>query len=381
MEKKRVALALLAFLLVSCSVPNNAPTPIPTLHGPSPTSTPADPVPTETPTNFFDVEIPAPSLANNRIGEASTRSVYVYLPPSYYTSSNRYPVIYLLPGFADRNVWGLNLPTDVDALIESGAMREMIIVVASGVNRLNGSFYVNSPITGNWEDFIAEDLIGFVDSHYRTLANRDSRGIGGHSMGGFGALNIAMHRPEVFGAVYSMSAGLFAPDGLAESQIFATDEQIRLFVDFVEEFNSIPTGDYTTQLQQSPDIFALAYGLAFAPDESAPSGFAYPYSLVDNELVRDETVWARWESGFGNVDAEIEEYKDNLLALNRIGFDVGTYDSYAWIVSGNVYFDEALTSAGIPHQFLTYDGTHISQINQRLQEFLFPFFSEILVFE
>ena len=69
-----------------------------------------------------------------------------------------------------------------------------------------GSMYSNSPTTGDWERFVAEDLVAYMDGHYRTLANRMSRGLAGHSMGGYGALRIGMKRPDVFFSLYIMSA-------------------------------------------------------------------------------------------------------------------------------------------------------------------------------
>src|SRR5678809_1349357 len=72
--------------------------------------------------------------------------------------------------------------------------------------KYSGSMYSSSPTTGDWEAYIAEDLVGYVDSHYRTIANRMSRGLGGHSMGGYGTIRIGMKRPDVFSSLYIMSA-------------------------------------------------------------------------------------------------------------------------------------------------------------------------------
>ena len=104
-------------------------------------------------------------------------------------------------------------------------------MVVPGDNQLGGSFYVNSPVTGNWEDFVVQEVVGYVDNHYRTIARVESRGISGHSMGGFGSLNIAMLHPDVFGAVYSLSPGLFDKNGLANSQFFNVEYSIQKFLD------------------------------------------------------------------------------------------------------------------------------------------------------
>jgi len=213
------SLAIVAALLVLFS----ACAPIATAIPPTQiVNTPTIAVPTEVFEPVNTIKKSAPSLKNNLVGEAAERAIQVYLPPSYGIQGKRFPVVYYLPGYGDSGMIGFNLPDSMDRLIYDGKLNEMIVVVVNGMNKLGGSFYVNSSVTGNWEDFIAQDVVGYVDGNFRTLAQSESRGITGHSMGGFGALNIAMHRPDVFGAVYSMSPGLFDENGLAESQMFET---------------------------------------------------------------------------------------------------------------------------------------------------------------
>src|SRR5574339_355082 len=121
------------------------PTPIPA----TPTALPAAPTATKQVYQSMNMlEIPAPSLANNLIGQSTQRTIYVYLPPSYNTSAKRYPAVYYLPGFGDSTMFGVALPKGIDALMEGGQVQEMILVIASGANKLGGSFYVNSPVTG-----------------------------------------------------------------------------------------------------------------------------------------------------------------------------------------------------------------------------------------
>jgi pimeloyl-ACP methyl ester carboxylesterase len=371
-------LTLLAVAFSACApaAPTSQPTPVP--------DTPTIPVPV--PTEAFDsldmVEIPAPSLENNLVGEPTERTIAVYLPPSYNMPDKRFPVVYYLPGYGDSGMIGFGLPGSMDSLIEEGKVNEMIVVVANGISKMGGSFYANSPVTGNWENFIAEDVVGYVDSHFRTLAQSESRGITGHSMGGFGALNIAMHRPDVFGAVYSMSPGLFDENGLAESQIFAGESLIRGFIRFEGLLSALSAEDAKKRVSASPQQFALSYGYAFAPnaDRQAPY-YDYPYTEVDGELVRDEEVWKRWESGFGGIADEATDYKDNFLKLKGIVVDYGVHDEYSWIPKGSVYFGEQLAAAGIPVKVEGYNGSHQSQLGTRIRDFMLPFFSTTLEFE
>ncbi len=345
-------------------------------------NTPTVAVPTEVFRSMNMIKISGPSLAENLVGEPAERTIYVYLPPSYNTSDRHYPVVYYLPGYGDSAMTGFRLPGDMDSLMESGKINEMIFVVSSGDSKPGGSFYVNSPVTGNWEDHIVNEVVGYVDSHFRTLPQAESRGIAGHSMGGFGALNIVMRHPDVFSAVYSMSPGLFDESGLEESFMFSSEPTIRNFVKYEEQLASLSLENAQKRMLSSPQEFALAYGYAFAPNaDRHPPYFDYPYTEVDGMLVRDDAVWKKWESGFGGIAEETAQYKQNLLQLKGIVVDYGIHDENPWIPKGCVYYGEQLTAAGIPVKVESYDGNHSNQLGQRISDFMLPFFSGILKFE
>ena len=129
--------------------------------------------------------VPAPSLRKNLVGDPDRRAMTIYLPPSYAKEKHRrYPVVYLLHGFAaDHRAFmkgayqNLNTRISMDSLINAGAVKEMIVVTPNARDFFDGSFYVNSPVTGNWEDFIVHDLVGYVDRHYRTIPKASARGI------------------------------------------------------------------------------------------------------------------------------------------------------------------------------------------------------------
>jgi S-formylglutathione hydrolase FrmB len=156
------------------------------------------------------VSVHGAALQGNLEGDSPDRDVFIYLPPSYATSRNqRYPVVYLLHGYGltgERWMTFTNLAAAADKDIAAGAMKEMILVNPDAFTKYSGSMYSASVTTGDWESFIADDLVAYVDSHYRTIANRMSRGLGGHSMGGYGTIRIGMKRPDVFGSLYIMSA-------------------------------------------------------------------------------------------------------------------------------------------------------------------------------
>ncbi|NND93062.1 MAG: alpha/beta fold hydrolase, partial [Granulosicoccus sp.] len=156
-----------------------------------------------------EVAVPAPALAGNLLGTPDIQDAAVYLPPGYDIDPGlRYPVIYLLHGiFDDYGVWLKfeDIPARLDRLIAAKTMPSVLVVMPNGGNKYGGGYYRNSPISGRWADYISDDLVGHIDAEFRTLAGVDSRAIVGHSMGGYGALHLAISRPGVFSVVWSMS--------------------------------------------------------------------------------------------------------------------------------------------------------------------------------
>ncbi len=146
------------------------------------------------------------------------RTYWIYLPPSYSVmTTRRYPTFYLLhgsPGGPDDWFQAAHAATTADALIDAGKMRETILIGVDG----NGSVYRFSEWANSFdkrqhmENSLVQDLVPFIDQHYRTLANANERAIGGLSMGGFGAANIALHHPDIFHAVMSLG-GYFEAEG------------------------------------------------------------------------------------------------------------------------------------------------------------------------
>ncbi len=120
--------------------------------------------------------------------------------------------------------------------------------------------------------------------------------------------------------------------------------------------------------------------MAFAPKETPPF-FEYPYTLVDNILVRDDAIWAKWEAGFGNVHHEVQEFSENLSSLRAIGIDCGVNEEYQWIKRGCDYMGAELTAADIEHTYTTHAGKHQDQLRSRILNFMLPFFSEHLARE
>jgi S-formylglutathione hydrolase FrmB len=236
--------------------------------------------------------------------------------------------------------------------------REMIIVNPDAFSLFDGSFYSKSATAGDWETFIADELVAYVDSHYRTLAKRESRGLGGHSMGGYGTIRIAMKRPDVFGAMYALSACCAMDKGEPGEQMAVA-------------------GTYTTREQVAalkyPNKGTLARAAAWSPNpKSAPLYLDLP---VKDGVARPD-IQAKWLEN--SLIPMLEKSGSNLKRYAAVKFDVGTMDN---LLEPNRQIDAAMTRAGITHAFETYEGDHNGRIAERLETKVFPFFSTNLAFK
>ena len=327
----------------------------------------------------IDVNIPAPSLGNNIIGEDTEQGIAVYLPPSYSESEKRYPVLYFLPGFEDSyETYMSSIADSMDSLLSEQKVNEMIIVTINGINKLGGSFYYNSPVTGNWEDFVTKDVVSYVDNHFRTIRSADGRGIAGHSMGGFGVLNIIMHTSGIYSYAYSMSPGVFDESGFSKSPLdFSAIDNIT--TKYADMDNDAAKADYlkSTEGLSWPLNFSVAYGSTFAgdPDTKAPF-IMLPKKDGAGKYVHDD-VWKLYEAGYGDISAKLDKYKTNLLALKGFTIEYGTGDDFEWIPEGCKYFSEQLDKRNIPHVLTSFDGDHQSLVNTRIRIAALPFFSKM----
>lgn len=271
--------------------------------------------------------VPTPSLGNNLLGDPAERDIVVHLPPSYDASEARYPVVYYLAG-ADEPVGRLrSLAPVLWSEMGKEGMRELIVVELDGESSIGNTFYANSPVTGNAEDALTRDVVAHVDATYRTIPEAASRGLSGFSMGGSGTINVGLAHPEVFGALYAASPGLFRPeDGLAE---FLADN-----------------GAWR------------CYGAAFAPDPQAP----YPHHLPIDPAVpldaQDPVAVAAWEAGYGDLERKVADYLAQPERLAAIRIAYGTADQYSWIPEGSEYLLGVLADNGIPATSSVFAGGH-----------------------
>jgi len=330
---------------------------------------------------LVEVKVSAPALKGNLLGDPTEQSVAVYLPPSYDTSAaTRFPTLYLLHGFTGNNkAWttngyqGMSLQPLMDEMIKSGKIREMIVVAPNGWNAYRGAFYTNSAVNGNWEDYIYRDLVQNIDANYRTIARPESRGIAGHSMGGYGAVALAMKHPDVFSAVYALSPCCLGIEGDITSENPAWLKTIRL----TSKEQLKPQSGSMNDFYQ---IAFVAVSAAFSPNPGrAPFYVDFPYQERAGRLEKNESAYARWRAKMPLYI--VDENKQNLLKLRGIFIDYGQKEEFSHITITSQLFSKALAERSIPHIFEVYEGgDHSSKIRQRLETRLLQFFSDKLEF-
>jgi S-formylglutathione hydrolase len=310
------------------------------------------------------------ALERNLLGDSPDRGLLVYLPPSYATNAaRRYPVVYLLHGFGGtEHTWERAFPVKpaMDSLVRAGGAREMIIVMPNGRNAYDGSFYTNSVTTGNWDDFIARELVSYIDGKYRTIARPESRGLAGHSMGGYGTFAVGMrHAGDTYGALYALSGCCTAYGRTAGRE------------DVWDSLAALRSRADVAKLEFYGKV-DLALSAAFSPDRSSPPLFVdLPFVRRNGRMEGVEDVYRRWSAN-APLDM-IPAHAASLKKLRGFAFDVGTTDRLVSVAS-LAAVDSALTRAGVRHTFETYDGDHTSRIAARLATRVLPFFSQTLDF-
>lgn len=224
----------------------------------------------------------------------------ILLPPSYDTDkTRRYPILYFLHGLGDNEQmflhsggWDL-----VQDLWESRQLGEYLIVTPAG----GESFFINSrDARTRYEDFLVQEFLPFIEGRYRVQAGRAFRGVDGISMGGFGALHLAFHHPELFGSVSAHSAAIIEKPPSINVADSAESGRLRLF----------------------GDIFG-------SPPDRAFWDRVNPLTLA-------------WTADLSHL---------------AIYFDCGAQDDYGFNVGAEA-LHRALEARHVPHEFHIYPGSH-----------------------
>jgi len=305
----------------------------------------------------------------NKGGENPMRRISIYLPPDYDKDKKRFPVIYYMHGFMGTDSISAQMKMILDRGIAEHKIRPFILVIADNYTLYEGSFYSNSSLTGNWSDFAAKEVVEYVDKNFRTLVSRDSRGIAGHSMGGYGAIKTGMLFPEVFSSVYALSPGLLA---------------------FVKEFG--PNSDSYKELSKIKTVEELkktyypkvlvAVARAWSPNPNKPPFYCdLPFTYEGDSLIVNAAVVEKWNQNMPVY--MVDKYASNLRKLKALKLDWGRNDASRFPVQCGM-FSQRLENLGIDHFAEEYIGNHVNKIwtvDGRVLNDLLPFFNDYLKFE
>lgn len=308
------------------------------------------------------VELPAPSLRGNALGDPDVRATGVYLPPEYDREpQRRFPVLYNLHGFTGSAYSHLNFQPwqprsheRLEAAILAGEMPPCVYVLVDGWTKLGGSQYVNSSAIGGYFDYVVRDVVGHIDRTFRTIPKRDARAVLGKSSGGYGAMVMAAYAADVFGLAADHSGDsafryCYLPGFPKAADAIGRAGGVRAWLErFWEKARTRKPED-----SDHPVINTIAMAAAYSPDPSREMGIALPFDAETCEL--DEAVWARW------VERDPIEFGPRcataLRSLRLLYVDCGTKDQFN-LVWGTRTLDRRLTKAGVPHVYEEFDDDH-----------------------
>jgi S-formylglutathione hydrolase FrmB len=307
------------------------------------------------------------ALKGNALGDPHSRPLWVYVPPGYDGEPDRrYPSIYVIMGLTgqldmwrNRSPFRKNFPELADELFASGDSPPAILVWVDCWTSLGGSQYLDSPGTGKYHTYLCEEIVPWVEERYRTMADRDHRGITGKSSGGYGAMVTAMLRPDLFGGLATHAGDAlfevcYQPE-FRKSVRVLRDEYEGSFDKFWEDFRSRPAFAKESDGHLLNDWCMAA---CYSADEDGT--VRLPYDTATGELIPE--VWDRWLAW--DPVRMVPKYADALRSMRAIYIDAGKKDEW-FLDLGAEAFRRALAGVGVKDVFFElFDATHM-QIEYR----------------
>jgi S-formylglutathione hydrolase FrmB len=307
-------------------------------------------------------------LRDNPLGDPHERPLWVYLPPGYDEEPDRrYPVVYVIQGYTGHlGMWRNRSPfrqpfiETADEVFATGEAPGAIVVYVDAWTGYGGSQFVDSPGTGRYHSYLCDEVVPWVDGHYRTLAEAGHRAIMGKSSGGFGAMITPMLRPDLFGALATHAGDAlyemcYIPDfGKCARLLRDYDGDIwRWWQDFSSRVAFTKEADEHL-------LMLLGVSACFSAREDGTIDL--PFDPRTGAL--EEEVWQRWLDW--DPVRMVPRYTGALRSLRAIWIDAGTSDDF-YLDLGAEAFRAALRDAGVAEdviQFELFDGTH-GQIEYR----------------
>lgn len=294
-------------------------------------------------------------LHANPLGDPHVRDLFVYLPPDYHESGRTYPSVYCLTGFTGRgkmllndNAFSPNLAERMDKLIASGFVKPMILVMPDCFTYYGGSQYINSTATGNYEDYLTQEIVPFVDGNFRTIADQKCRAVMGKSSGGYGSLIMGMRHADLFGLVCTIAGDAYFeycyPMDFAKAYHLIKGDPH----EFMKKF-------WAREKQGKDDHSALntiGMSACYSPNGS---DFDLPFDLTTGEI-RDD-VWKRWLEH--DPVRLVEKSVGNLKSLKLLYLTAGTRDEFALDLGARILSNK-LNHFDIPHIHEEFDDGHFN---------------------
>ncbi len=302
-------------------------------------------------------------LAANPLGDPTRRPLYVYRSPGVASErlGGEVPSVYLLQGYGGQlDTWLARKPFEptmverLDAIFAGGDCPDAIIVFVDAWTSLGGSQFLNSSATGRYMDYICDELVPFVDERYPTLADRDHRGLAGHSSGGYGAMVVSMRRPDVFGALLSDAGdALFECCYQREFPVVARQLRDGFEGSYEVFFERLAAAERFDWARCGAALSTYAYAAAYSPDPSRPGEVLLPFEVASGRLVDD--VWALWLEH--DPVRMAPRHAGALRSMRRIYLDAGRGDEYFLDLGAQAFAGE-LDRLGVEHSLQLFDGGH-----------------------
>lgn len=303
------------------------------------------------------------ALRGNALGDPHERPVWVSTPPGYDDDTERrYPSVYVIQGLTgqldawrNRSPFRRNFPELADDLFARGEAPPVIVVWVDCWTSLGGSQFLDSPGTGNYLTYLCDEIVPFVDERYRTIADRDHRGIQGKSSGGYGAMVVPMLRPDLWGGLATHAGdalfeACYLPD-FRESARVLRDRYDGSFDAFWKDFRSRPA------FSKDGDEHLLNDWCMAACYSADPDGTVrLPFDTATGELIPE--IWERWLA----LDPVrmVPAHAETLRSMRAIYIDAGRKDEY-FLDLGAEAFRRALEAIGVTDvSFELFDATHMA---------------------
>jgi hypothetical protein len=284
----------------------------------------------------------------------------VYRPPGVELDHPRaLPSVYVIQGFTgqldmwfNRVAFERTMVERIDAMFAAGECPDALIVFVDAWTAYGGSQFLNSAGTGNYLDYLCDDVVGFVDERYPTAASRDHRGLTGKSSGGYGAMVVPMLRPDVFGGLASHAGdALFEACYLPEFPAAARELRDKFDGSWDVLFDRMREADHGIFDRFRP-FEVYGYAAAYSPDPARPGRALLPFD-AHGRLVED--VWERWL--VKDPVRMAPERGEALRSMRRIYLDAGREDEY-YLDLGAQAFAAELDKLGVQHTLELFDGKH-----------------------